>query len=45
MLLYKHQCLLHQGLSNFSEAAFILQHIHNGVQLHKMTLIRMKTEN
>lgn len=37
MLLYKHQCLLNQGLNNFKEAAFILKRIHNGAQVHKKT--------
>lgn len=45
MLLYKYQCLLNQGLNNFNEAAFILKHIHNGIQIHKKTHIRMKTED
>lgn len=45
MLLYKHQCLLNQGPNNFNEAAFILKHIHNAIQIHKKTHIRMKTED
>lgn len=44
MLPYKHQCLLNQSLNNFNEAAFILKHRHDGVQVHKKAL-RMKTEN